>query len=369
MHHLIFPSKDTYTTNQTAYTDKNFGLDEILRVGAYSQYSNVRVYTKTYEYDTNTYFDCLSVDDFEGWVTGAFSGSSAQTSGSIVGTGMFTSSWFTGTLTGSVSGSNNNGPVFYSSSYSGSLTAFSGALSSSAGTLSGYVTSSLIASYFVTYTGYLSGSEGTITGYVSGSERANGQWYEVKENKVISRAMLQFDLDAISSSIVNGAITNPQFKLRLRVAKEEELPLAYKIYAFPVSQSWEPGIGYLSDGGSDRGASWDYRDLADGTLWHTIDNEDFSPTSDYLNDSASAEVSFERGGGTWYYKDTSNNVVTCTQSFDYETSDINMNVTPIVNAWLSGSLPNNGFILLNSGENTTGSNGVLTLFSRDTNTI
>ena len=368
MHHLIFPNKDTFITNQNACDDSNFGLGEILRIGSYSQFSNIRVYTQTYTYPNNQYFECLLVDDFEGTITGSFIGSAAATSGSIVGTGAFSSSYFFGIVTGSISGSDSGTPV-YNPSYTGSLTAFSGSVSSSAGGLDGYITSSLISSHFVTYAGYLSGSSGKITGYLSGSNTANQQGYEVVENKIINRALVKFDITAISNSISMGEISQPKFRLKMKIAKEEELPLSYKLHAFPVSQSWERGTGYYSDGGSLTGASWNYRNFYSGSSWYPTSESNYLPTADYLNNSESAARSFERGGGTWYYKDSLGNNVGCTQSFDYETSDIYMDVTPIVTAWISGSLPNEGFIVMNSTENTSGSNGMLTFFSRETNTI
>lgn len=370
MHHLIFPSKDAYITNQSPYDDKNFGLDEILRVGSYSQFSYLRVYTHTYTYPTFTYFDCLLVDNFTGQITGSFSGSSLVTSGSILGSGVFTSSYFSGSVTGSISGSYLGNPVVYSASFTGSLSAFSGSISSSVSGLDGWVTGSLYASRFVTFTGTLSGSAGKITGYLSGSNTANEQEYVVIENKVISRAFVQFDVTAISQSIVDGTITAPEFRLKLKVAKEEELPLAYTLYAYPVSQSWEIGTGYVSDGGSDSGISWNWRNFYSGSPWYLPATESkYLPTDDYLNTASAAVMSFGRGGGTWYYTNSFAGTVKCSQSFNYETSDVYMDVTTIVSSWISGSLPNNGFIVMSSVENQSGSNGVLTFFSRDTNTV
>jgi len=61
---------------------------------------------------------------------------------------------------------------------------------------------------------------------------------------------------------------------------------------------------------------------------------------------------------------------TKTQSFKYESSDINMDVTTMVDAWIYGSTPNEGILLITSDElNPTGSGFVLKFFSRDTNTI
>lgn len=185
-----------------------------------------------------------------------------------------------------------------------------------------------------------------------------------------SRSLLKFNLDSISHSISNGSISNPEFVLRLKVSKEVELPISYKIYAFPVSQSWNKGDGYYHDGGSNSGVSWYYRDYNLGTPWSNYTASYLSSDVDYLTDPSKATESFNRGGGTWYYTDGFGNDLTCTQSFDYESSDINLNVTPIVNSWLSQKIPNEGIILMTYDEiHVTGSDYSLMFFSRDTNTI
>jgi hypothetical protein len=59
------------------------------------------------------------------------------------------------------------------------------------------------------------------------------------------------------------------------------------------------------------------------------------------------------------------------QSFNNEPDDIRMDVTSIINLWVSGSLPNNGFIIHHSLENeeNTLDYGLLKFFSKETNTI
>jgi hypothetical protein len=56
------------------------------------------------------------------------------------------------------------------------------------------------------------------------------------------------------------------------------------------------------------------------------------------------------------------------QSFKNQTSDLKMDVSKIVDAWLSGT-PNNGIILTHSEENTDVHFGALKYFSQNTNTI
>jgi hypothetical protein len=71
------------------------------------------------------------------------------------------------------------------------------------------------------------------------------------------------------------------------------------------------------------------------------------------------------GGGTWYTASMAS------QSFNNESDDVRIDVTNIVNLWISSSLPNNGFIIHHSlvAENDTQDYGVLKFFSKETNTI
>ena len=150
-------------------------------------------------------------------------------------------------------------------------------------------------------------------------------------------ALLQFDIGAISQSISTGDIVNPSFHLKVKICNEYQLPITYTIYAAPISESWVMGNGYMSDGGSNTGASWIFRDYTGGNQW-TI------------------------AGGTWI-------PTYCTQSFTFKSADIDMDVTPIVNQWLAG-LPNFGFVILSSDEfHPTGSGFMLKYFSENTNTI
>jgi hypothetical protein len=59
------------------------------------------------------------------------------------------------------------------------------------------------------------------------------------------------------------------------------------------------------------------------------------------------------------------------QSFDYEMDDVRMDVTNLVKLWVSGSVPNNGFVVHHSlsAENDTLDYGVIKFFSKETGTI
>jgi len=174
-------------------------------------------------------------------------------------------------------------------------------------------------------------------------------------NVKVSRVLIKFDLGEVSSSIVDGTITNPKFYLNMYDANSQNLTTSQELYAYPVSQSWVEGQGTFSDSPlTAEGASWKFRDgITNSTPW-----------------SGSAT---EVEGGGWY------NEVYASQSFKYETSDMRMDVTPIINKWLDKTYTNEGFIIKRSGsfenldtntdEGSAERLGEFRFFSRDTHTI
>ncbi len=171
----------------------------------------------------------------------------------------------------------------------------------------------------------------------------------------VSRILIKFDLAEISSSIVDGTITNPSYYLNLFDAKSSNLDISQSIYAYPVSQSWTMGQGHSYDNPiTEEGCSWNFRDgLTSGTIW---------------------DSSISASGGTWY----SGSGYEASHSINHKTVDIRMNVTDIVNQWISGSISNDGFMVKRSGsignldsnveEGNTKLFGDLSFFSSDTHT-
>lgn len=348
MHHFIYPSKDTYISNRSNESAKNFGIDEILQVGTTNTIIKSISPTKDYFY-TDAIFNHQQVTFFSGIFTGSFLGTVSDSLGTISGSGIsFSASYFSG----SVDGTGSVGSGSFGDPASGSNVI---------GTISG----SVIATGSIgLFTGFLTGSSGCLFGTGSGFDARNEQNVVLTSTKFVDRTLLQFDVTAISASLAEGGITNPSFVLRVRVCNEIELPITYTMYAVPVSQSWNMGNGYLSDGGSDTGVSWDYRDNNVGTTWYSQSLSGSRPSIDFINNPSLATASFAYGGGTFYTTSF------CSQSFNYESADINMDITPMVMSWLSGSIPNQGLLLLHSDElQTTGSGFILKFFSRDTNTI
>ena len=117
--------------------------------------------------------------------------------------------------------------------------------------------------------------------------------------KDVSRSFIQFDLNSFSASVVNGGIIVSSAELILHEAEASEIPLSYTIYAHPVSQSWEMGIGTRFDEISGDGITWNHKST--NTNWLIADS--LAPGS---------TGSYNGRGGTWYTSSQS------TQSFEYQ---------------------------------------------------
>jgi len=349
MHHFIYPSKDTYVTNRSQLEDKNFGIDEILQVGTKNTPVETSNPTKDYIY-TDVIFNGQGVSYFTGTFSGSLHGTVAFASGSISGSGLrFSASYFSG----SVNGTGSVGSGSFGDPASGSA-------------IIGYVTGSIISPLeFGKFVGQLTGSDVCLTGTGSGTDTRTQQNWTTTATQYVDRAFLKFDLVAISASIAAGEIASPKFAIKLKVCNEYNLPITYIIYALPISQSWNMGDGYMSDEGSDTGVSWQYRDNNYGTEWFSQSVDPIPrPAIDFIHNPLLITASFAYGGGTWYTSSW------CSQSFSYQSADIDMDVTPMVLAWLSGSIPNEGLVLVSSDElQATGSGFTLKFYSRDTNTI
>ena len=170
--------------------------------------------------------------------------------------------------------------------------------------------------------------------------------------KDIARTLIKFDV--ANMGIPSGSIVY----LNLKSSQAEEIPLEYTIHANAISQSWNMGIGTKFDNITSDGVSWYYKNGVDKWMDYVA-----IPNS-YVSGSDTGSIS-NGGGGTWYTASMAS------QSYNYEDADIRINVTGIVNTWLSGSIPNNGFIIHHSLENELNDldYGVLKFFSKETNTI
>lgn len=169
--------------------------------------------------------------------------------------------------------------------------------------------------------------------------------------KDVAHTLIKFDTDTLSSKISSGEVTMSEATLLLKECESDEIPLNYTIYANIVSGSWEMGIGTRFDDITSDGVSWKQRN--NNVEW--LDDDYATGVTGSLNGY----------GGTWFTGSES------TQSFSYESTDINMNVSASLNEWISGTYSNEGFILRHSSvfENDTNDYGQLKFFSKETNTI
>ena len=95
-----------------------------------------------------------------------------------------------------------------------------------------------------------------------------GKFYDTDNTTLLgnSRALIQFDLTDISSSIVSGDITSPQYRLRLENVENRGIASNYDLFVYPVKESWVEGVGSESDTPhNELDASWVYR--ASGSTW------------------------------------------------------------------------------------------------------
>jgi hypothetical protein len=174
----------------------------------------------------------------------------------------------------------------------------------------------------------------------------------------VSRILMKFDLTWVSESIVSGLISSPKYYLNLFDANPKALAVSQSLEAAAISGSWDMGTGRSYDNPqTDDGASWNYRySSTDATTW--------------VNEMTSS-------GAVWY---ASGSVPIASQSFNHKTTDMRMDVTGTVNAWLAGTVSNDGFIVkrnslqtasyhASSSEGTSDRLGSFSFFSSNTNTI
>jgi hypothetical protein len=169
--------------------------------------------------------------------------------------------------------------------------------------------------------------------------------------KDVAHTLIKFDTTILSSSIASGEVSMSSAELILREAESIEIPIDYTLYAYQISQSWDMGIGTRFDEITTDGVSWNNRTT--GVDW-------------LINEYASGTTgSFNGKGGTWYTGSAAS------QSFSYQSSDIEMDVILPMQSWIDGLVANEGFIIKHDSvlENNTNDYGQLKFFSKETNTI
>jgi hypothetical protein len=172
--------------------------------------------------------------------------------------------------------------------------------------------------------------------------------------KDVAKSLIKFEVGYLSSSLVNTSISMSEATLVLRETESNEIQLEYELYINAVSGAWEMGAGTRFDKISTAGVTWNYREGDSQLEW--LENS--------LNGGTTS--SFASGvGGVWWTTPVS------TKNYNYESADLLVDVKTILQQWISGSKPNDGFIIRfgTDEELDTQDYGQLKFFSKETNTI
>lgn len=175
-----------------------------------------------------------------------------------------------------------------------------------------------------------------------------------------SRALIDFDYSSISSSVARlGYDPNKcKYNLKLYIADAQQIPIDYSLYCYGIANSWDMGVGRFGNiPETTDGVSWYYREAAanPATAWPTMS----------FGIGATGSWSVRPGGGTWFTGSVAS------QSFNYTTSDVSLDVTQIINEVQSGSITFNGFLIKKSDADEVSDKifNSLKFFSKDTHTI
>jgi hypothetical protein len=134
----------------------------------------------------------------------------------------------------------------------------------------------------------------------------------------LARSLIKFSLTELSGKVFSDRIipsASVSYFLKMFDMKHgETIPTSYDLFVYPLSSSWDEGTG-VEMYGIDKGyANWE---KATSTRYWAITGSDFF-TSSY-------------GSGS--------------QHFDRGQENLEVDITSIVNAWLTGGLVNNGLII------------------------
>lgn len=212
----------------------------------------------------------------------------------------------------------------------------------------------------------------------------------VDSNYYESRILMSFDTSKINSYLTanNISVGDISASLGIKVVQAYELPFKYEIGVRPAAQDWINGTGYIVGNRISNGATWETTNGLN-TVWTGSVTLTASATASLVYNELSGSLyktgSYDtvinyntvKGGGSWYIDLGDTSSLYCYQSFDYRTDqNINVDVSPIVKLWLSGSIPNYGFVVyLNKIDSDTSSsisfntNTMIQTYGAETDTI
>ena len=179
-------------------------------------------------------------------------------------------------------------------------------------------------------------------------------------NRILTKYSTEDIKDVIANKI--GA-SGYSASLNLYLADAYELPIDYKVYAYPVYGTWDNGIGKFGDIPTNKsGVSWQYRQAAETNAWL------LGSYPQYVTGSYDSPLD---GGGNWYTASAGFNMEFTQSHGINSTHDVNINVTEAIQLIDSGTLVNDGFLLKLSDdiEYNMSSSIRMKYYSADTNTI
>lgn len=144
-----------------------------------------------------------------------------------------------------------------------------------------------------------------------------------KNEKIdIARSFIHFDIANLPSYVTASSV-----ELQLQIAQIEQIPLNYTIYANPISQSWDMGVG-----------QWE-------------DDEPYT------------------GSLSWNYQPNVVTTISASQYFEFQDGDIKMDIKSLYNYWTGSN--NYGLRLAHteSVESSSLNYGYLKFYSKETNTF
>ena len=177
------------------------------------------------------------------------------------------------------------------------------------------------------------------------------------------RLLVKYSDTEIQDVIVNkiGALTYSA-SLHLYLADAYEVPVNYILYAYPISGTWDGGVGKFGDTPvNTTGVSWTNRQAGELSPWATSS----------FTAGVTASFGTVKGGGNWYTGSAGVNLEFTQSHILNSTNDVDINVTRAVSMSYNNTIVNNGFIvkLPNDLENNTTSSIRLKYYGADTNTI
>lgn len=191
-----------------------------------------------------------------------------------------------------------------------------------------------------------------------------GGYRDLSDIGQTNRILIKYNTAEIQD-IVNTKVLSAQYSasIRLSLADAYEVPVNYNIYAYPVSGTWDNGVGKFGDIPTNTtGVSWRNRQAGENNPW-LLTGYTAGVTGSYKSPLT--------GGGNWYTSSLGVNMEFSQSHTLNSTNDVNINVTRAVVQMYSGSLVNSGFILKlqDDLEYNTTSSIRLKYYGADTNTI